>query len=288
MRLLIVTALIAGCAHDAPGPAGSTAALEARIKKLEADNAKHAEALDFLDKVYAQQKQQADAREGEEPAEDATFAVDIAADVKAGQVDGPATASVTIIKVFDFACPYCARMSPTLESVVQKNSGKVRVVYKNLIVHEPARPAHLASCAAAKQGKYLAFKHAFWDDGFQPYANSSGKDAASLGEDNIVKIATKLGLDVPRFKKDMASDGCKAAIAADMSELEKFRVNATPTLFVNGTEVAGAIPEDALQQLVDEKLAAVQKSGVAPAEYYDKVVMAGEKKFRSKKDPKPH
>jgi len=288
MRFAIVMAVIAGCAHDAPPPAVSTAALEARLKKLEADNARHAEALDFLDKVYAQQKQQADAREGEEPAEDATFAVDIAGDVKAGQVDGPPTAAVTIIKCFDFACPFCARMSPALEAVVQKNSGKVRVVYKNLIVHDIARPAHLASCAAAKQGKYLAFKHAFWDDGFQPYADSSGKDQSSLGEDNIVKIATKLGLDITRFKKDMASDACKAIIATDMTELEKFHISATPTLFVNGSVVSGAIPEPALQQMIDEKLAAVQKSGIAAGDYYDKVVMAGEKKFRSKKDPKPH
>jgi hypothetical protein len=87
-----------------PPPSGD---LEARVRKLEMDNAKYAEALDFLQKVYSQQKQQETAekerREREEPAPDATFAVDVAPDIKAGQVEGPATACVTLVEAWDFA-----------------------------------------------------------------------------------------------------------------------------------------------------------------------------------------
>jgi thioredoxin family protein len=73
-----------------------------------------------------------------------------------------------------------------------------------------------------------------------------------------------------------------------MAELEKFRVNATPTLFINGTHVGGAMAEAEFKTLIDQKLELVQKSGVASGDYYQKEVMAkGEKKFRSKKDPKP-
>jgi protein-disulfide isomerase len=195
---------------------------------------------------------------------------------------------VTIIMAFDFACPYCQRMAPVMKELVREYKGKVRVVYTNLLIHAPARPAHLASCAAARQGKYLAFKDAFWDQGFGPYAASGGKDASSLGEDSILKIARGVGLDPARLKADMASAECKARIDGDMAELAKFHVNATPAFFINGKPLSGALPKDELKQLIDEQLRIAEASGVPGADYYQKVVLArGEKQFRSKVDPRP-
>jgi protein-disulfide isomerase len=179
-------------------------------------------------------------------------------------------------------------MSPILEELVKDYGGKVRVVYANLLIHPPARPAHLASCAAAKQGKYNQFKHAFWDKGFGPYASSEGKDTASLGEDNIIAIARGLGLDTARLKADMASAECAARIESDMAELAKFHVNSTPTFFINGKYVSGAMSKDAFKALVDEQLKLAEASGVPGRDYYAKVVMVrGEKQFRSKVDPRP-
>jgi predicted DsbA family dithiol-disulfide isomerase len=154
-----------------------------------------------------------------------------------------------------------------------------------MVVHpDVAMPAHLASCAAAKQGKYMAFKTAWWEQGYGPYAASSGSDKASMSEDNILKIATGVGLDVTRFKTDMASVACKQSITSDMTELAKFHVNGTPTLFINGTEIPGAIDKSELVAIVDAKIKEAEKSGVPGRDYYDKVVMAkGEKQFKSKK-----
>ena len=61
MKLAWVVVL-AGCAH-----AQNTKALEVRIAKLEAANAKYSEALEFLNKVYASQKAQQDAEDEEDP-----------------------------------------------------------------------------------------------------------------------------------------------------------------------------------------------------------------------------
>lgn len=281
-------------APTAPGMAPTAASkldhsgtAEERLARLEDAYNRNAEALDFLSKVYAQQKAQQEAREREEPAPDAMFAVAIADDVKAGQVDGPASAPVTIVKAFDFACPYCQRVAGTLEELVKEYKGKLRVVYTNMVVHEPARPAHLASCAAAKQGKYKEFKDAFWDKGFLPY--TQGHDQGKLGEDNILVIAKDLGLDTARLKTDMASPECAARIQSDMAEMAKFHVNATPTFFINGRHVGGALPKQDFKQIIDEQLKLAEASGVPGADYYDKVVLAkGEKRFRSKLDPKPN
>jgi thioredoxin-like negative regulator of GroEL len=97
--LLLATALVAGCQNES----GSNSALEARVKKLEDTNAKYAESLDFLQKVYNQQKQASAQQERDEPADDAVFAVDIANDLANHQVEGPNSAMVTIVEAWDFA-----------------------------------------------------------------------------------------------------------------------------------------------------------------------------------------
>ena len=97
--ILMAAALFAGCQNES----SSNSALEARVKKLEDSNAKYAEALDFLQKVYNQQKQQQQAQEEQEPDPNAVFAVDIGSDIKSGQVEGPNSACVTIVEAWDFA-----------------------------------------------------------------------------------------------------------------------------------------------------------------------------------------
>ena len=278
-----------GALAPGPGKIDRSGSVEEQLKRLQDAYDRNAEAMDFLGKVYAQQKAQEDAQAREEAAPDAMFAVNVAEAVKAGQVEGPADAPVTIVKAFDFACPYCQRVAPTMNELVKEYGGKVRVVYSNLLVHPPAKPAHLASCAAAKQGKYREFKDAFWEKGFMPYAMSPTHDPASLGEGNILAIAKDLGLDTGKLKTDMASTECEQRIQSDMAEMTKFHVNATPTFFINGKHIDGALPKEGFKTIIDEQLKLAESSGVSGADYYSKVVLAkGEKQFRSKVDPKPN
>jgi protein-disulfide isomerase len=273
-----------GASSPTPEKVNHTGSIEDRLARLEQAHDRDAEALTFLNKVYAQQKQQQEQVEREDPAPDATFAVNVAEDVKAGQVDGPATAPITIIKAFDFACPYCQRVATTMDELVKDYNGKVRVVYANMLIHPVAKPAHLASCAAGKQGKYNEFKNAFWEKGYL----ASRNDPSKMGEDNILAIAKDLGLDTAKLKADMASPDCEQRITNDMNEMQKFHVNSTPTFFINGKHLNGALPKERFKQIIDEQLKVAESSGVSGADYYDKVVLAkGEKQFRSKMDPKP-
>ncbi|MEJ7597067.1 MAG: thioredoxin domain-containing protein [Kofleriaceae bacterium] len=262
-----------------------TGTIEERVARLEQSQADNAEALDFLNKVYAQNKQQMEAQEAREPDPNAMFAVDVAPNVKIGMSEGPATAPVTIIKVFDFACPYCEQVNETMHELVKDNGGKVRVIYKNLVVHpDTALAGHMASCAAAKQGKYREFKDAFWKNAFGGYKASGGKDKTPMGAENILKFSAELGLNTTQLKADMEGKDCQTFIQGDMQELQKFRVNSTPTFYVNGKHVGGAVGKEDFQRMIDQQLALVQKSGVSGADYYEKVVMAkGEKQFKSKK-----
>jgi protein-disulfide isomerase len=293
MKRLVLLSLVlaaAGCERpiskldQSPGGKVPSGDVETRLRRLEENLARREEALAFLEQAYKQQKAAMEAEAESEPAPDAIFAVDIEKNLKAGMVEGSPSAPITIVKAFDFACPYCQNVNTTLESLLKKYEGKVRVVYKNFVVHpDAAMPAHLASCAAAKQGKYVAFKNAFWEKGFTPYLESRGQDRASMGEENILKIAGGIGLDTNRFKTDMASEDCKTTIRDDMAELEKFKVGSTPTCVPLTNSVGGALSEGAFTKLVEDKLSVVASSGVSGPDYYNKELMGkGEKKVRSR------
>ena len=154
---------------------------------------------------------------------------------------------------------------------MKEYDGKVRVVFKNLVVHPQVTNAHLAGCAAGKQGKFQQFKAVFWEKGFK---------ARKMDDDNIAAIAKEVGLNMDKFNADKNGDDCKQMLANDQAELQKFRVNSTPTFFVNGTHVGGALPKENFKQMIDEKL----KTADGKADYYDSVIMAtGHKQFKSMK-----
>jgi protein-disulfide isomerase len=153
---------------------------------------------------------------------------------------------------------------------VKEYNGKVRVVFKNMVVHPQVMNAHLAGCAAGRQKKFQQFKAAWWEKGFK---------ARKMDDASIDEIAKGVGLDMARFKSDKEGEYCKNLVQNDMQELQKFRVNSTPAFFVNGTYVGGALPKESFKQMIDEKL----KTAGDQTDYYDKVIMAtGEKQFKSK------
>jgi protein-disulfide isomerase len=273
--------LAASCTKvDPAGGAGS--ADSAKVKELE-DRLAKVEATTkefdtFLRPIMAQMEQQKKQQQDSEPDPNAVFAVDVAGSPVDGPKDG---AFVTIVEGFDFRCPYCMQVSPTLDDVVKEYNGKVRVVYKNFVVHPPALKVHLASCAANKQGKYVEFKKAWWDQGFGKYAST--RDESFVSDDNLMKIVAGLKFDMKKFKADMDSPDCKQWVDADQAELTKFGVRGTPALFVNGKMLPGAVPKEQLKQLIDQQLKVAEASGVPAKDYYQKEIFdKGEKKFKSK------
>jgi protein-disulfide isomerase len=161
-----------------------------------------------------------------------------------------------------------------LKELLGEYKGKIRIVLKNMVVHPQVQQAHLAGCAAAKQGKFPEFYNAFWERAYKEYQEK--RDPSFLSEENTFKIAADIGLDVGRLKQDMP--GCNAVIEADTAELQKFKVTGTPAFFINGEFVGGGIPKDAFKQIIDKKLQIAQASGVPGAEYYEKEIRGkGEK-----------
>ena len=68
-------------------------------------------------------------------------------------VTGPANALVTLVEFSDFQCPYCKRAHATVEELVKRYPGKLRVVFKHqpLPFHQHALPAALFAMEARAQ-----------------------------------------------------------------------------------------------------------------------------------------
>ena len=165
-------------------------------------------------------------------------------------------------------------VSSTIDDLVKHYAGKLRVVSKNFLIHEPVRLAHQAACAAGMQGKFAAFKDAWWKQAF----GKGTYDQAAI--DSVAKSA---GLDLAKLHADEQGATCKQLVDQDTRQLEEvFHVEGTPTFFINGTPFEERPTEQALEQVIDAKLAEAEKSGVPCASYYQQVVMAkGLQQFRS-------
>ena len=154
------------------------------------------------------------------------FKVIVGDAVAMGEKDAP----VTVINFSDFQCPFSKRSVDLMDKINKDYKGKVRYVFKHfpLGFHKQAKPAAKAAIAAQKQGK-------FWE--FYKKAFSNIKE---IKEENFEKWAKELGLDVEKFKKDMADPAVAKQLANDMKQGSQFGVRGTPTMFINGVRIVGA------------------------------------------------
>ncbi|MCZ6783831.1 MAG: thioredoxin domain-containing protein [Proteobacteria bacterium] len=164
--------------------------------------------------------------------------------VKGSPAKGPEQAAVTLVEFSDFQCPYCARVTPTLQQIEKEYGDSVRIVFKHLplSMHTKAPAAHAAAEAASRQGK-------FWEMHDKIFANQR-----EMSEPKYVEWAGELGLDVEQFKKDVASDAVKGKVAADASEAAALGVSGTPAFFLNGKYHSGAKPYSEFKRLIDEAM----------------------------------
>jgi protein-disulfide isomerase len=161
-------------------------------------------------------------------------------------VMGPAAAPVTIVEFADYQCPYCRAVEPTLNQLREQYKDKIRYSYRDfpLPMHPYAEKAAEASRCAGEQGQ-------FW-----PYHDRifTG-DAESLSDSNLRSTAAALKLDSDKFGKCLDSGKEQAAVEKDLDQGKNLGVSGTPSFFINGYYVSGAISYDDLRELVDQQLA---------------------------------
>jgi len=158
---------------------------------------------------------------------------------------GPKDAKVTVVEFSDFQCPFCSRAATTFKQIHEVYGDKVRIVFREfpLGMHQRATPAAEAAECANEQGK-------FWEYHDKLFGNQQ-----KLADEDFMKYAEELGLNVDQFKTCFSSGKFKADVQKDMAEGSKAGVTGTPAFFVNGRFISGAQPLETFKNMIDEELA---------------------------------
>ncbi|MDB4953084.1 MAG: oxidoreductase [Myxococcales bacterium] len=275
-KLVLLAALVAtACQQDTKNLERKVDELNKKVDQLLAGGGNRAGAA-------AQQRPQR-----AEPDRAKTYSVPIEGD----HFDGPADAKVTVVKAYDYACPYCEKVRDTMEELRKKYGSDLRIVYKQFVVHpQVATAGALAFCAAAKQGKALQMDALLWDKGYKNHNYDKDATAEAGGQAGrcwespagcpvVVGFAQELQLNVDKFKTDMKE--CQAVTTKDMRDLQQLGVGATPSFFVNGRFISGAVPIENFTGLVDEEMKKANEriqQGTPQASYYQTwIVEKGQK-----------
>ena len=157
---------------------------------------------------------------------------------------GPADAPVVLIEFADFECPFCKRNAADMAALRERYPDKVRVVFKHLPLafHQRAHPAAMASLAAHAQGK-------FW-----PYHDLLFDNPRALSDKDLLRYAKEVGLDLKAFKRFIKEGAGEPHLARDYDLAESTQTRATPTTFVNGFRVPGAVGIERFKALIEAAL----------------------------------
>ncbi len=181
-------------------------------------------------------------------------------------VRGNPDAKVTIVNFDDFECPFCARMHSTLMTeILPQYKDKVKIVYKDypLPMHPWAQhAANDANCLAKESGT------AFWELADYLHANQHTINAsqqnlpASFAEIDrqTMDFGKQNGADLPRLQACLKAQS-DAVVKASVAEGDKLGVSATPTVFINGERLEGAMDADEVKSALNRQLLA---AGVQP------------------------
>ena len=162
-------------------------------------------------------------------------------------VVGNAKGDVPVIEFFDYNCGYCKKAFPDVAKLIDKDK-QVKLILKEFpILSKGSEEASRVALAAKMQGKYWEFHRAMLES--QGQAN----------EASALRVAEKLGLDMTRLKKDMASPEVKKEIDDTRKLATKMGIQGTPHFIVGDRIIPGA-PEN-LAELLDKNVAEVRKDG---------------------------
>jgi protein-disulfide isomerase len=166
-------------------------------------------------------------------------------DTKGSPSKGPSEASVTLVEFSDFQCPYCAGFFKTLYAIMKRYPSQVRLVYRNFPLsqlHPDAEKAAEAALCAADQGQ-------FWQMHDLLFQTQS-----LLTQDDLKAKAAQLKLDVEAFNSCLASGRNTQRVKQDLFTGIRLGVTGTPTLFINGRFISGAVSFEDMERIIDEEL----------------------------------
>lgn len=155
---------------------------------------------------------------------------------------GNASAKITIVEFADFTCPFSKQEFPVVRELLAKYPDKINFVFRNFPLgdanHVGGKEAAMAGVCANSQGKFWPFH----DKLFQNQKNFTKSD--------LLTLAGQSGLNTESFSQCLESAAVKSKVEKDWADGATLGVSGTPSFFINGEKVEGAIPLEAWEKAV--------------------------------------
>jgi protein-disulfide isomerase len=168
---------------------------------------------------------------------------------------GPDNAPLTIVEFSDFQCPFCRIAAFTLHAISERYPHQLKIVFRNFPLNQSCnaqvnQTAHPIACEAAeiaicshKQGKFKEVYEGLFEK------------QASFEPGLPVSIAQATGVDVATLRGCAGSPDTHFALSRDVEEATTLGIKSTPTFFINGHRIEGAIPISVWDQVIRHLLA---------------------------------
>jgi protein-disulfide isomerase len=175
-----------------------------------------------------------------------------------GRIQGSDAATVWVIVISDFQCPFCRRWhDETAPRIIQDyvRTGKVRIAYLNypLSTHRNAWPAHEVAMCAAEQDKFWPLADAIFD-------RQNDWKSVSNAPAYFDSLARTLPVDHARLRSCVAAGRLRSLISSDFERSVRAGAGSTPTFFIGSQVLIGAQPYEAFARAIDEALAATPRA----------------------------
>ena len=169
-------------------------------------------------------------------------------------VKGSPNAVVEIVEVGEYECPFCARAQGTLKELARLYPDTVRFTFLHqpLPFHDLALPTALISVVAQEQGKFWEFSELIFAEQRQ------------LSAQNTRAIAARVGLPPARVEEASKSPRIQGIVENQRRVANALGAKGTPSFFVNGTAIKGALGIEAFKRIIDIEVALSGKASASP------------------------
>ncbi len=172
------------------------------------------------------------------PVVDGIFDLTTDDDPSYGNPDAP----VVIVEFADFECPYSLETSSTMRELALEHPEDVYFVYRDF----PLSELHPNAQKAAEAGECAQDQDRFWE-----YHDKLYQNQRNLDDEAFIQFARELNMDTATFERCLTSGKYTDEVIEDYEAGMAAGVRGTPTFFINGNRVAGAVPQEVMQTIVD-------------------------------------
>jgi protein-disulfide isomerase len=157
---------------------------------------------------------------------------------------GTPGAPIVLVEYTDYQCPFCARVQPTINTLLERYDGQILHVFKNLPLpnHAQAQLAGEAAYCAQDQGQYWQFHDWLFEN------------QRTLNRESMIAQAGEMGMDAEAFEACIEKQTYAGRVVTDAQEARSFGITGTPGFLVNGRVLSGAQPLETFEAVINEEL----------------------------------